>query len=168
MDELILSPDGLVAQMETTAPPDSRPPRRRTSWLLAVVLVGALAALGAGIALARQAGNEHNAAFAQRDQANTELGAQQDRNDATKLTVDLNHQAAQAYLAAVATPVATAQQIKPLVDQQLSSLQILQESGEAGKIIAYNRAVDAGNASLEGYNAALAQWSSQLGDLPAP
>jgi len=169
MPEPILSTDGLVVQMETTAPPGAtRPPRRRTSRLLMVVLVGALAALGAGAALARQASTERKVAYAQRDQAQAELGAQQDRNDATKLEADLNHQSAQAYLAAVGTPLGTAQQIKPLVDEQLSSLQILQESGEAGKIVTYNRAVDAGNANLKSYNAALDQWSSQLEALPAP
>jgi len=147
----------LVAPVE----PARRRRRRFSRLLLVLVVVCVALAVGAGF-MARSARHDRTLAVKARDEASSQLDAQQVASDAAQGQLDQTRRSDGAISGSLATPMATAHHAVDLADQAMAVYRDIQRFAESGSPAGYNDAVTRANALVKEYNDAVDQLGREL------
>ncbi len=135
--------------------------------LLAVLLLTTALLIGAAV-LWQRAEAERRDAVGRRDAATADLATQRSHTADSDLQLSSAQTRAADVQAADSTPLATAQQATQLVDQGIASAQQMHAAALAGNDRGYNAAVARANALVDQIDAASAQLSTQIDQMPPP
>jgi len=153
--------------LETGGHEPRRPKDRISRWLLTGVVLS-VAVLGGAAVIAHRSTNDRRGAIEARSSAASELAVQRDSTDDVKLRLAQSQAKAADFARALATPLATEQQIGQMADQLLVTAQHWQQAARTGSVSKQNAAVDEVNSYVTQLDAAAAQLGAQLDQIPAP
>jgi hypothetical protein len=163
MDDMTTLPPSVD---ETPTTVDDAPTKPKWSRIrIVAVIVAAMLLIGA-VVFTVTADQDRSSATHERKHAEQLLATQRSDTQDVEMMLRSTVAGIAAFNQAVATPMATEQNIAALEDQGLTAEQAVQSAGVAGTVDDYNSAIDRSNALVDQYNTALDTLNQQLTALP--